>query len=119
MACFFEDFVIAPNSMGPCNGFYPHLEEMCAEQAGRDGDSYLMVATRAAACAAFANRHSCDGLMVRARSHYGKALGSVHQALSDPFEAVRDEALTAVTLLGMYEVYHPLSQTLSPLASPC
>ena len=107
LPCFFENFVIAPNSPLSCAGYYHFLEDMCAEQqARRNGDAYLLAAARAAACAAFANRHSGSAteLTRQARGHFGAALASLHAVLSDPVEAVRDEALTAVTLLSIYEV---------------
>ena len=113
VACFFEDFCLPENAVGPCTGYYDFLEDMCTEEMTRSTDSYVLEATKAAACAAFANRHSAETLVVRARRHYGKALTAVNAALNDPVEVVRDEALTAITLLGLYEVRpRPLSSRL-------
>ena len=111
LARFFVDYVILENDpdagLGQNAGFYHFLQEMYEEQnlaAGRGQAVHLVTATRAVACAAFANRTNATALTMQARRYYGRALAAVQVALNDPIEALRDESLTAVTLLSLYEV---------------
>ena len=69
------------------------------------GAACLRAAIQAASLAIYANRTGDKALPRAARTHFGSALRGVQAALHDPKEVVRDETLTAVTLLGMYEVW--------------
>ena len=53
-----------------------------------------------------ADRYSGYDTRLQSSGDYAKALKSVSNTISDASEAITDEAVTAVWLLGLYEVIH-------------
>ncbi|KAI9151299.1 short-chain dehydrogenase [Paramyrothecium foliicola] len=91
---FYEEYIV--NSGIPSFKILPkfHLGSslMCLEQA-------LQAVTMASA----ARQLYQSGLMVRALSHYGKAIAALNSALSDPVMRADDSVLITIFLLSLYE----------------
>lgn len=66
--------------------------------------SHTRHATHAVALASAARQLHQPGLMLEARQHYGKAIGTLNQALRDPVRARDDGNLVTMFLFGMFEV---------------
>lgn len=64
----------------------------------------LQYASKAVSRMTLADRYSGTDPRLDPRDEYAKALKSVSDMMSDHDEAVKDEAVTAVWLLGLYEV---------------
>ncbi|KAI8286277.1 hypothetical protein K4K60_000590 [Colletotrichum sp. SAR11_57] len=66
--------------------------------------SHTRHATHAVALASAARQLHQPGLMLEARQHYGKAIGTLNQALRDPVRARDDGNLVTMFLFGMFEL---------------
>lgn len=75
----------------------------------------LEAAVKAIGLASIAKIHQLPKIKYIARQEYGKALLATNNALHDPFMAKSDSTLTAVIMLGMYEVKYHSDPTLSPI----
>jgi hypothetical protein len=71
------------------------------------GFQALEIITAAAGLAALANSSSAQDLIPQAYTLYGEALRKVRIALQDPEQAISDETLAAVMLMGTFEVINP------------
>lgn len=80
--------------------------------ANSDDNMAIQQAMKAVSRMTLADRYSGCDARLRTSDEYAKALKSVSHAISDANEAITDEAVTAVWLLGLYEV--PIFQD-----SPC
>lgn len=68
----------------------------------------VRLATDAVSLSALANKFYAPDMMLRSRQLYSRSLMRLNEILQDPVEAVRDDTLMAVVLLGLYEVRKPL-----------
>ncbi|KAB5522947.1 hypothetical protein GE09DRAFT_1154699 [Coniochaeta sp. 2T2.1] len=66
-------------------------------------DNALRAVIRAAGMAGISNTYHAPFLAARSKQQYGLALEALKKLLSDPKEAVRDEALMTVGLFGLFE----------------
>lgn len=64
----------------------------------------LQYASKAVSRMTLADRYSGLDARLDTRDEYAKALKCVSKVMSDQQEAIKDEAVTAVWLLGLYEV---------------
>jgi len=97
---FFHDFVIASRNDSPFGWleFLPGLFKQVSD------DSALYQAVYAAAYANIAQKRDSLELHYEAIGYYSKALRLVNASLAQPSLASRDVTMTAVVLLGIYEV---------------
>jgi hypothetical protein len=97
---FFQDFVVTSRNDSPYGWleFLPSLFEKVSE------DSALYQAVYAAAYANVAQKYDSLELQYEAIGYYSKALGLVNASLAQPTLASRHVTMTAVVLLGVYEV---------------
>lgn len=68
----------------------------------------VRLATDAVSLSALANKFYAPDMIPRSRQLYSRSLMRLNEILQDPVEAVRDDTLMAVVLLGLYEVRKPL-----------
>lgn len=64
----------------------------------------IYAASKVVSRVTLADRYSGKDLRLQTGEDYTKALKSVHNTMSNENEAIKDEAVTAVWLLGLYEV---------------
>lgn len=64
---------------------------------------------KALGLAAMSNQRSDASLMAKARCHYNIALRMTRGHLQDPLRCKQDRTITAVALLGLYEVSLPIA----------
>jgi Fungal specific transcription factor domain len=97
---FFDQYVMPPDARGNPGWleFLPDLHEASNET------SCLKPSLAAVSYANLANQSSIPWMSVQARHSYGEALRSINSALRDPEQVTTDETLTAVFLLGLFEV---------------
>jgi uncharacterized membrane protein len=97
--CFvFHNYVF--NEPEPSRTFLGYLYGLRAKEKS----SALLSAMDALGLASLGNIKMAPTLMIAARKEYISALVSTNAALRDPVLSKADSTLTAVTLLGMYEV---------------
>lgn len=110
---FFHEFILEACG-GVCPGwldFLPDLFERYPQS------SALNNAVCAAAYANMAQKMDNTALALESVSFYRKSLETVNNSLSDPKTATSDVTMTAVILLGIYEVSFDLKTILAlPLA---
>lgn len=98
MSLFFHQYV------APSDGVTPGMNEFLPlfyQQA--EPNSCLKHCVAATAYASFANQSKSTVISRKAWESYGKALSSVNAALADPIESLKDETLSALFVLGMFE----------------
>lgn len=80
------------------------------EIASPKGEPKLAIAVMASELALLANRPSSRHLMPKAMKCYSRALEEINEALLVEREAVEDDTLAAVIVLGLFEVCssHPV-----------
>lgn len=71
---------------------------------GGKGESKLAIAVMASGLALLGNRPSSRHLMPKAMKCYSRALKEINEALLAEKEAVEDDTLGAIILLGLFEV---------------
>jgi hypothetical protein len=111
IAFFLHHFVFAEQQQsGPWSrGNHEYLPVMLKPKSGANyGFQALEIITAAAGIAALANSSSAQDLIPQAYTLYGEALRKVRIALQDPEQAISDETLAAVMLMGTFEVASPL-----------
>lgn len=99
ISLFFQDYTI--ESCDRCPGyldFLPRLYGNCTV------NSLLPVALLAAAYANMAQKLDRQDIAIKAMSHYRKALKVAYTVLSERLETTSDTTMTAIMLLGLYEV---------------
>jgi hypothetical protein len=74
------------------------------EIASPKGESKLAIAVMASGLALLGNRPSSRHLMPKAMKCYSRALKEINEALLVEREAVEDDTLAAVIVLGLFEV---------------
>lgn len=67
----------------------------------------IQQASRAVARMTLADRYSGSDIRLQTSNEYAKALKSVAETMTDEQEMIKDELITAVWLLGLYEVCFP------------
>ncbi|KAH7037661.1 uncharacterized protein B0I36DRAFT_69394 [Microdochium trichocladiopsis] len=67
------------------------------------GNDLVRLATDAVSFAALSNKFFAPDMKPRSRQLYGQALARLNTMLEDPVQAVRDDTLMCVVLLGLYE----------------
>lgn len=100
-AIFFADYVYCSPQPRYPGGYLEFLPSLCIEESQ---SSCLMEALDAVSFANLTSQSSLNWLIRRARCSYGKALVSLHAALQDPQEVIKDSTLASVLLMGLYEV---------------
>lgn len=97
---FFDQYVMPPDASGN-----PGWLEFLPDLYGASNEtSCLKPSLAAVSYANLTNQSSIPWMSVQARHSYGEALRSINSALRDPEQATTDETLTAVFLLGLFEV---------------
>ena len=102
---FFHNFVVV--DQGISKG---HLDELPA-LVKHYGNGALMATVTCVGMAGLANTRHAPQVMFAARQIYARALRLINAALRDPIESKTDQTLSAVLLLGLFEVNRPLSST--------
>jgi hypothetical protein len=98
-ACFFfQNYVLED-----FKGFYSYLPGMCNDLPAGSALSEIITSL---GLAGIANSKTDMQLMISANVKYTSALHTISVALRDAEEAKTDQTLTAVMLLGLYEVCH-------------
>lgn len=90
---------VEPSSVYGLPGYLEFLPTML-----NSADSSLQTSLLAASLANLANASGMEQLHTESRIQYGRALRSLHAALSDKATATDDHTLLAVLLLQKYEV---------------
>lgn len=88
----------------PVLDFLPEMLEHSAQNTA------IQQASRAVSRMALADRYSGQDVRLQTDSEYMKALQRVSETMTDESEALKDELITAVWLLGLYEVCLCLSK---------
>ena len=95
---FFYNFVVADQGLSK-----GHLDELPA-LVQRWGNGALMTTITSVGLAGLSNTKHAPQVMVTARQIYARALRLTNAALRDPIESKTDQTLSAVMLLGLFEV---------------
>ena len=95
---FFYNFVVV--DLGLSRG---HLDEL-PTLIQCPGNGALVATVTSVGMAALSNTKSAPQVMVAARQSYAKALRLINAALRDPVESKTDQTLSAILLLGLFEV---------------
>jgi hypothetical protein len=96
---FFTDYVLAV--CGPSPGWLGFLPELYGQSAD---DSLLRLAVCTVAYAHLAQKHGKQDFSVKALAYYQRILGVMSEALVGVAGPVNEATMTAVILLGLYEV---------------
>lgn len=107
---FLANYVMSDSDL--CAG---HLQSLASWKTTQS--KTLKVAMEAVGLAALSNQRRDRSLMARARHQYAIALYLTKSHLQDPFRCKQDRTITAVALLGLFEVClpsHPMLYTLTP-----
>ena len=94
---FMANYVM--NDSDLCAG---HLTNLLSDRTTRSRT--LQVAMGAVGLAGLSNQRSDPSLMTKARNEYAVALRMTKNHLADPLRCKQDRTLTAVALLGLFEV---------------
>lgn len=97
---FFNDYVL-PGTDGLCPGYMSSLPAMF-QQA--DHDSVLRLSVLAAATTSLAHKTTDRRLGTVAVAYYVASLQTLNSTLSNPHLEIGGELMTAVIVLGLYEV---------------
>lgn len=100
---FFHDYVVE-SCPGICEGWLDYLPDLYERQSE---DSGLHDAVLAAAYANIAQKTARKDLELKATLFYRASLETVQKNLSHAERATSDTNMTAVILLGLYEVSTP------------
>ena len=95
---FFSNFVVA--DMGLSKSHLNHVTALIQ----LPGNGALAATVAAVGMAGLANTRAAPQVMVAARENYAKALRLINAALRDPIESKTNQTLSAVLLLGLFEV---------------
>lgn len=68
------------------------------------GNGALSATVASVGMAGLANTKAAPQVMIAARKSYARALRLINTALQDPVESTRDQTLSAILLLGLFEV---------------
>lgn len=96
---FFQDYII--DSCDRCPGFLNFLPSLYLKATEK---SLLRIAVFATAYANLAQKTERPDITIKALSYYRRALQIVNTVLSENLETTSDSTMTAVMLLGLYEV---------------
>ena len=100
LSLFFHQYVAPGDTNGEIpgsNDFFPIFYQQAQP------NSCLKHCVAATAYASLANQSQSLAVSRKAWEAYGTALSSVNAALADPAEALKDETLCAIFILGMFE----------------
>jgi len=107
---FFHDYIV-DSCPGLCEGWLDYLPDLYARHSENSG---LQNAVLAAAYANLGQRTARKDLELRATLFYRASLETVKNNISNPQVATSDINMTAVILLGLYEVSKLLPQHWRP-----
>lgn len=98
-AYFVTNYVI--NTSGPTTGYMDQLSTICNIHGGEDAG--LLEAMKAVGIAGVAHSAREPSLLNSARWHYVKAIQATNDALKSPLLVKRDNTLTAIMILSIFE----------------